>query len=212
MSGNARAHRGHGRDRAADLLGRVDLGARAGLHPADVDDVGARPRPPRRPHAAPHPSAKVAPRSKNESGVRLTIAITISRSSGRTSASQPQREPSGCGSLGPGRISGYPARLACRQRATISSMGYVWCSVSRHRAASSRRWCSACLALLAGRRPRPGAGRARTAGRCRCRQPAADRDRPQGGAVRRRRCGVTGWPRWTGRCGAPRTTSGTRTR
>ena len=40
-SGKRRPDRGDGGDRAADLLGGVDVVARAGLDPADVDDVGA---------------------------------------------------------------------------------------------------------------------------------------------------------------------------
>ena len=64
------------RQHAAQLLGGVDVTARSGLDAADVDDVRTlfeRPAPIRS-SAADVPN--VRPRSKKESGVALTIAMT----------------------------------------------------------------------------------------------------------------------------------------
>jgi hypothetical protein len=58
-----------------DLLGCADFVAGAGLHAADVHDVGPRGDGPGAASSA-APNSRVAPRSKKESGVRLITAIT----------------------------------------------------------------------------------------------------------------------------------------
>ena len=146
-SGNALADGGDGGDRAADLLGGVDLVARAGLDPADVDDVGAlgdrRVPPPagRRPRRRWRPGRRTSPacgsRSPSPPARRArTVRPAAGRSACRRPGSPIRRSHSGAGSPG------WRGSPPCRQRATIGVMGQLLSSWSSSLVVGGA-WCSA---------------------------------------------------------------------